>query len=49
MKREKRMAVDPTTGEKYEIELPNSEAVKQEILNWIIQLTESLKKKRQKN
>lgn len=32
MKREKRMAVDPTTGEKYEIELPNSEAVKQEIL-----------------
>ena len=32
MKREKRMAVDPTTGEKYEIELPTSEAVKQEIL-----------------
>ena len=32
MKREKRMAVDPTTGEKYEIELPTSDAVKQEIL-----------------
>ena len=32
MKREKRMAVDPTTGEKYEIELPTSEAVRQEIL-----------------
>ena len=32
MKREKRTAVDPTTGEKYEIELPTSEAVKQEIL-----------------
>ena len=32
MKREKRMAVDPTTEEKYEIELPTSEAVKQEIL-----------------
>lgn len=32
MKREKRMAVDPTTGEKYETELPTSEAIKQEIL-----------------
>ena len=32
MTREKRMSVDSTTGEKYEIELPNSEAVKQEIL-----------------
>lgn len=32
MKTEKRMAVDPTTEEKYEIELPTSEAVKQEIL-----------------
>ena len=32
MKREKRMAVDPTTGEKYEIELPTSEVVRQEIL-----------------
>ena len=32
MKREKRIAVDPTTGEKYEIKLPASEAVKQEIL-----------------
>ena len=32
MKREKRIAIDPTTGEKYEIKLPTSEAVKQEIL-----------------
>ena len=32
MKTEKRMAVDPTTEAKYEIELPTSEAVKQEIL-----------------
>ena len=32
MKTEKRMAVDPTTEQKYEIELPTSEAVKQEIL-----------------
>ena len=32
MKREKRMAVDSTTGEKYEIELPTSEVVKQDIL-----------------
>lgn len=32
MKREKRMAVDPTTGEKYEIELPTPGVVKQEIL-----------------
>ena len=32
MKTEKRMAVDPTTEQKYEIELPTSEAVKQGIL-----------------
>ena len=32
MKTEKRMVVDPTTGQKYVIELPDSEAVKQEIL-----------------
>ena len=32
MKTEKRVAVDPITEEKYEIELPTSEAVKQEIL-----------------
>ena len=31
MKTEKRVAVDPTTEEKYEIELPTSEMVKQEI------------------
>ena len=32
MRAETKMAVDPTTGEKYPIELPASEAVKQEIL-----------------
>ncbi len=32
MKTEKRIAVDPTTEQRYEIELPTSEAVKQEIL-----------------
>ena len=32
MKTEKRMAVDPATEQKYEIKLPTSEAVKQEIL-----------------
>ena len=32
MKTETKMAVDPTTGKKYAIELPDSEAVKQEIL-----------------
>ena len=32
MKRETKIAVDPTTGQKYTIELPASEVVKQEIL-----------------
>ena len=32
MKTERKMAVDPTTGQKYAIELPDSETVKQEIL-----------------
>ena len=32
MRTETKMAVDPTTGEKYAIELPDSEGVKQEIL-----------------
>ncbi len=32
MSTETKIAVDPTTGEKYEIELPTSEVVKQEIL-----------------
>ena len=32
MKTETKMAIDPTTGEKYPIELPTSEVVKQEIL-----------------
>ena len=32
MKRQRRMAIDPTTGQKYTIELPDSEMVKQEIL-----------------
>ena len=32
MRTETKMAVDPTTGEKYAIELPDSEVVKQEIL-----------------
>ena len=32
MSTETKMAFDPATGEKYAIELPDSEAVKQEIL-----------------
>ena len=53
MRTETKMAVDPTTEEKYAIELPDSEEVKQEILKLdyppggitIVEATQTLKEK----
>ena len=53
MRTKTKMAVDPTTGEKYAIELPNSEVVEQEILKLdypldgitIVEATQTLKEK----